>query len=354
MQSKRIVTSILASSLLVFVHASPIRADNTSQWGDPTSGELSYNGRVGIGTASPTQRLHIKESGKGTHPNLRIEDAKGDGIHVGYNTRGDFGALNSNTDGVFHWDTLTWKDGRVGVGTSAPTQRFHVKEKATSVHPNIRVEDSKGDGIHVGYNTTGNFGALNSNTGGAFHWDTLTWKDGRVGIGGTPTATNYMDGTKLRPRLDVHGQVRITDIPVWNGPSAYDLTWAKGYSNGVAYSPNKALISREGSSRRYKRDIRTADEDFAKILKVEVKSFQMQPGFGPPDTRNLGYIAEDLDKAGLRNLVVYDEEGRPDGIRYKQVALYVNEVVKSQQKMIEGLQKKLAALTRKVEELSGR
>lgn len=354
MQSKRIVILILASLFLVFVYASPIGADNASQWGDPTSGELSYTGRVGIGTASPTQRLHIKEAVKGRHPNLRIEDSKGDGIHVGYNTAGNFGALNSNTGGVFHWDTLTWKDGRVGVGTSAPTQRFHVKERANRVHPNIRVEDSKGDGIHVGYNTTGNYGALNSNTSGTFHWDTLTWKDGRVGIGGTSTATNYADGSKLRPRLDVHGQVRITDIPVWNGPSAYDLTWAKGYSNGVAYSPNKALISREGSSRRYKRDIRTADENFAKILKVGVKSFQMKRGLGPPDTRIIGYVAEELDEAGLSNLVVYDEKGRPDGIRYKQVALYVNEVVKSQQKMIEQMQEELAALTKKVAELSSK
>jgi hypothetical protein len=285
MRRKKVVTSILAGSCLMLACASPISADNTSKWDDPTAGELSYMGRVGIGTATPTQQ-------------------------------------------------------------------FHVKEKEKNVHPNIRVEDAKGDGIHVGYNTNGNFGALNSNTGGVFHWDTLTWKDDRVGIGGTPTFKNYFDGSTLKPRLDVHGQVRITSIPVWNGPSAYDLTWAKGFSNGVAYSPNKALISREGSSRRYKRGIQTADEDFAKILRVEVKSFQMQPGFGPPDARNIGYIAEDLDEAGLRNLVVYDEDGRPDGIRYKQVALYVNEVVKSQQKMIEQLQKEVAVLMRKVKELS--
>ena len=142
----------------------------------------------------------------------------------------------------------------------------------------------------------------------------------------------------------MRGNVRIENIPVWNGRSNHDLTWARGFSNGVDYNPDKRIVSREGSSRRYKTDIQPMAEDFSKILDVEAKQYKMRKGYGPPDAWNFGFIAEDLDEAGLRNLVVYDEVGRPDGVAYKKVALYVNEVVKTQQESIEQLQAEVAAL----------
>ncbi|MBI2368801.1 MAG: tail fiber domain-containing protein, partial [Deltaproteobacteria bacterium] len=98
----------------------------------------------------------------------------------------------------------------------------------------------------------------------------------------------------------------------------------------------------------YKEDIRPFDEDFAKILAVEPKVYRMREGYGPPGFENFGYIAEDLDEAGLESLVIYDGEGRPDGVRYKKVVLYVNEVVKAHHKMIEELQAEIAVLKRVV------
>jgi hypothetical protein len=214
----------------------------------------------------------------------------------------------------------------------------------------LRIEDSKGDGIHVGYNTGGNYGALNSNTGGNNYWDTVTWKEGRVGIGGAPWQKLYTNGW-CKPLLTVHGTLRLEDVPVWDGPDAHDLTWNAGYSGGVAYSPDRLLISREGSSLRYKKDLRSVDEAFSKILNVSPKRYQMQEGYGPRDVWNFGYIAEDLDKAGLRNLVIYDEKGRPDGVKYKKIVIYVNEVVKIQQKKIDQLEAEIAELKKLVNEL---
>jgi hypothetical protein len=243
------------------------------------------------------------------------------------------------------------RTGSVGVGTTSPTTKLHIKESTSKVNPNLRIEDSKGDGIHVGYNTTGNYGALSSNTGGNFFWDTVIWKDGRVGIGGAPWQASYSTGEVCKPLLTVNGDIRLTNVPVWDGPDDYDLTWGAGFSDGIAYSPNKLLISREGSSLRYKKNLQPVDENFSKILDVSPKKYQMQDGYGPEKVWTFGYVAEELDKAGLRNLVIYDEKGRPDGVKYKKMVIYVNEVVKTQQKTINQLQADIAELKKIVNEL---
>ena len=69
----------------------------------------------------------------------------------------------------------------------------------------------------------------------------------------------------------------------------------------------------------------------------------MKEGFGPPGVWLIGYIAEELDEAGLGKLVSYDRQGRPDGIKYKKIPLYLNEVVQEQQKTL-GEIKALACL----------
>jgi len=174
----------------------------------------------------------------------------------------------------------------------------------------------------------------------------ITWhkamvigSDGRVGIGGTP----FTSGA-FQPHFTVHGDIRVRDVPVWDGPDENDLTWGAGFDSGIAFDPERLQISREGSSLRYKENVRPHNADFAKILSVESKVFHMREGYGVPGVDNFGYIAEELHEAGLKDLVIYDRQGRPDGVKYKKVVLYVNEVVKAQQKMIEALQAEVAEL----------
>jgi hypothetical protein len=238
------------------------------------------------------------------------------------------------------------RGGSVGIGTTTPTTKLHVKESTAKVNPNLRIEDSNGDGIHVGYNTTGDYGALSSNKGGKNYWDTVTWKDGRVGIGGEPYSSAF-----TKPKLTVNGEIRVTNVPVWDGADEYDLTWAAGFDNGIAFSPDMLLISREGSSLRYKKNLQPLDEPFSKILDISPKKYQMREGYGPQNAWTFGYIAEELDKAGLKNLVIYDQKGQPDGVKYKKMVIYVTEVVKSQQKTINQLQEEVAALKKVVNDL---
>jgi hypothetical protein len=137
------------------------------------------------------------------------------------------------------------------------------------------------------------------------------------------------------------GRLAVSKVPVWDGSDFYDVTWNSG--NGT--------ISIEGSSRKYKQNIQAFKEDFRKILRLEARQYQMRDGYGEPEQWMFGYIAEELDEAGLNKLVIYDAEGRPDGIKYKKMGIYLNEIVKEQEQDIAKLTNKIAELTETVKKL---
>ena len=96
-------------------------------------------------------------------------------------------------------------------------------------------------------------------------------------------------------------------------------------------------ILRSSSSKRFKTNIKNFNDDWKKILLLQPKEFDYK------DTKqhSIGYIAEELHELGLNNLVEYDNEGKPLSIHYELITLYLLEIVKQQQKIIEELQAKI-------------
>jgi len=92
------------------------------------------------------------------------------------------------------------------------------------------------------------------------------------------------------------------------------------------------------SSSRFKENIQTLEgEDYYKI-------FQARPTiFTDKETkeRNIGYIAEEFDELGLNHLVIYNEDGQPDGLKYELISLYLVEIMKDQQQRIQELDQRL-------------
>ena len=66
--------------------------------------------------------------------------------------------------------------------------------------------------------------------------------------------------------------------------------------------------------------------------------------------REIGYIAEEFHGMGLKNLVIYDKDGRPDGLKYELVSLYLLEIMKDQ---VEAL-RELKDLKNRIEALESR
>ena len=116
---------------------------------------IDSNGRVGIGTTSPENNLHIADT---SGPIIRLTNSTGtDGTYTGRISTGDaagtfFAGINffkhDTNDGEIRFrtkvdgtnqDTVTIVDGRVGVGTSSADRLLHLSGADTAI---IRLENT--------------------------------------------------------------------------------------------------------------------------------------------------------------------------------------------------------------------
>jgi hypothetical protein len=148
--------------------------------------------------------------------------------------------------------------------------------------------------------------------------------------GAEPTATNLI----INP---YGGDVYMPQLPSDSGGSA------------VYIKPDGKLY-KLSSSRRYKENIQKLEDDFSKILKVEPKSFTWKSS----GAKDIGLIAEDLDEMGLKNLVIYNNEGQPESVKYEKVSLYLLEVIKELKAQNDSLKAKNEELEARVRALESR
>ncbi len=106
-----------------------------------------------------------------------------------------------------------------------------------------------------------------------------------------------------------------------------------GDRRNVQWDPKTKQLMYDNSSKRYKENIKPLKDNFSALLNAEPKSYT-RPG-NPRE--EIGYIAENFHELGLTHLVDYDSEGRPDGINYEKICLYLTENAKAQQEQIEQL-----------------
>jgi hypothetical protein len=129
---------------------------------------------------------------------------------------------------------------------------------------------------------------------------------GKVGIGTTtPTFKLHVDGT-----------FGVETVP-------------SGDYQNVQWNSATGQFYQDSSSKRYKENITPLVDDFAKLLAAEPKTYTRP---GAPGRWEIGYIAEEIDTLGLKHLVLYDQDGRPDGLNYDKMVLYLVEIAKDQRK----------------------
>ena len=281
-------------------------------------GNAVISGNVGIGTTTPKIHLAIGDDDTGLKQ-------QGDG---------ELAIYTNNSEGVrFN------KDGNVGIGTSKPKRKLQVVGDLVLGKDEI----NKKFIFHSRTSSDGEFLQITHDKNGSNddNWD---WNQGIILRRGGNVGIGTIDP---KAKLHVVGAIRVDSVPVWNGSSEYDVTWA-AYKRSEDPNAQLNYIAREGSSERYKRNIMRLEDDFQKILSLEPKAYQMKEGHGNEDEWQFGYIAEELDQVGLKSLVVYDKYGRPDGIQYKKMCIYLNEVLKNQQNYLERLENKVNELNQKL------
>jgi len=173
--------------------------------------------------------------------------------------------------------------------------------------------------------------------------NTVTFSSAASGIGGSGT-TNYIPKFTASTTLgnsvmyESGGNIGIGTTATPTRLSVAGLPPTGGYYT-MRYNPSNGAIYFLASSERYKRDIQSLKDDFSAILRAKPKSF-VDAASGK---REIGFIAEEFDALGLRNLVIY-LDGQPNGIKYEMISLYLVEVVKELQAKNEDLRKRIEAL----------
>ena len=107
------------------------------------------------------------------------------------------------------------------------------------------------------------------------------------------------------------------------------------------------VVSASISSIRYKESVNDFDIDYKKILEIEPVSFHYKKEVlaeGDPSNKQYGFIAEQVDEIGMKELVNYDQKNRPDSIRYEDFPIYLLHICKEQEKQIQKLLVKIDEL----------
>ena len=187
-------------------------------------------------------------------------------------------------------------DTKVGIGTTAPKQKLHVKGQGvfTADAPTFDPGDGVGPAIRIGFDSNGDYGYINANNTGVAGKNLVLQPNisqGSVGIG----TTAPLD------RLHVFGDIRM-------GTS--------GTNGCLKRNDGTGLVGTCSSDVRFKRDITPFPSLLNKVTQLRPVHYYWratefpEKGFG--NTQSYGLVAQEVEQV-LPDLVSEDEQG------YKQV-----------------------------------
>ena len=107
----------------------------------------------------------------------------------------------------------------------------------------------------------------------------------------------------------------------------------------------------QGSSTRFKDDIKPTDKASEALLALRPVTFRYKKEIDPTGTSQFGLVAEEVEKVNP-DLVVRDKQGKPYTVRYDQVnAMLLNEFLKEHRK-VEKLEATVADVAAQLQKIS--
>jgi len=304
----------------------------TGPWVTEANNNIYYsNGRVGIG-GTPTGAnggLYVYSNVENVlelaSANSPAKIRLGDGTRiydVGIDATGFFVDKKTGTpNGGFNFT----EEGRVGINEDSATARLHVVSNASQLEDPLRIE------------------TLRRPDAGTATDPVSVDANGVLKRGLTPgavTTTEILDGTITGSDIDsvldimhltTNGVLTFNNIPV-GGPGSMLV---------IETGTNK--IFQTGSSEKYKFNIRALNPLAKSILDLRPVRFQWKEG----GREDIGLVAEEVDQT-VRDLVLYDKDGNPNGVKYDKLALYLLELARVQQKEISELRSSVDLLHQKL------
>lgn len=143
----------------------------------------------------------------------------------------------------------------------------------------------------------------------------------------------------------------VTLSSTFSTSSTIQRTQLIGGGTTLAQFNNDGQLQRDSSSARYKTNIDNLQIDYDSLLSLEPRQYRLKEEVesNPENAKTYaGFIAEELDDAGLGIFVSYskDEEGnaRPEGVQYHHLTSALLFAIKKQDKTIKSLEARIEAL----------
>ncbi len=286
---------------------------------------ITSSGNVGIGTSSPTQKLHIYSSGTnvglaidgGTSGRARLGLLPGgvDNGEIGFKNNLMIGSVTDNTLVMNNELMRITSSGNVGIGTSSPTQKLHIYSSGTNV--GLAIDGGTGGrarlGLLPGGVDNGEIGFKNNLMIGSVSDNTLVMNNelmritssGNVGIGTNAPAQ----------KLHVVGNICATGTIA----SCSDI--------------------------RYKTNILPLDYVLGSIVYLHPISYNWKEEFkdkGFTAERQIGFSAQEIEQF-FPEIVQTDANGYK-AVDYSRLTPVLVEAIKEQQKEINELKLRLDKL----------
>ncbi|HEY1770746.1 MAG TPA: tail fiber domain-containing protein [Chthoniobacterales bacterium] len=176
------------------------------------------------------------------------------------------------------------------------------------------------EGYKALYNTTGNNNIGLGSTAGV----NLNTGDNNIDIGNPGTA-----GEANTIRIGVENtQTSAYVAGIYQQP-------VFGKAKAIRVDSTGKLGTVAGSSARFKEDIKPMNSVSDILLSLKPVTFRYKKALDPEKTPQFGLVAEQVEKVD-RDLVEYDQQGKPDGVRYDAVnAMLLNEFIKEHHQVAE-------------------
>jgi trimeric autotransporter adhesin len=376
-------------------------------------GNLTASGTVGIGIASPSQTLDVKDG-------IGITSSSTAGLYLTSGSSGKSRVRYTGGTGTFALrddaaavDRMTIDNtGNVGIGTTSPQAALEINGDlrfsptadrtistggaAATLNLNsyvVALNGSRGSNLEAlnfnTYNTASNAYLTRLGFTGGADVSNAYFSACNVGIGTTSPATPLHIASSTTDAITIQrtaattanwalgastaGSFYIRDnestsnlvVQIEQGAPANVLriqattgnvgigTTTPNYTLDVAGSFNATSGPWSASDRRYKTDITPIDSSLSKVSKLQGVYYNWDRAKWPkknfPEGKQVGLIAQEVEKV-VPEVVNTDKEGYKS-LSYDKLTAVLIEAVKEQQKEIEGQKEMIVSLKKEVEGL---